>query len=64
MPMFEYQCQGCKNEFERLVFAGDKDKVDCPECGSSNVRKKMSATSFMSSSSSGRCATSPPGGFS
>ncbi|MDD9303589.1 MAG: hypothetical protein HUK40_15105 [Desulfobacter sp.] len=31
MPIFEYQCDACKNEFERLVFANDKSKIKCPK---------------------------------
>jgi len=56
MPIYEYQCDHCKKEFEKLVFAGDKGKVECPECKSSDVRKKMSAVSFMGNSI-GSCAT-------
>jgi putative FmdB family regulatory protein len=64
MPIFEYLCHNCKKEFERLVFTGDSQKIDCPECGSDDVKKKMSATSFMSGSGFGGCVTQPAKGFS
>lgn len=59
MPIYEYQCNACKNEFERLVFAGDKKEINCPDCTSADVTKKMSATSFMNTNSIGKCATGP-----
>ena len=65
MPIYEYKCSKCKKEFEKLVFAGDDNDISCPECNSSKVAKKMSATSFMGASSLGKCATgAPSAGFS
>ncbi|RLC19112.1 MAG: zinc ribbon domain-containing protein [Deltaproteobacteria bacterium] len=65
MPIYEYKCNKCKKEFEKLVFAGDDKDISCPECNSSKVVKKMSAASFMSGSSLGKCASGAPGaGFS
>ena len=63
MPIFEYQCTHCKKEFERLVFAGEEGKINCPDCASSDIIKKMSATSFMGSSI-GTCAADAPKQFS
>jgi len=63
MPIFEYKCNQCKKEFEKLVFAGEENNISCPECKSLKVAKKMSATSFMGNSM-GKCATSSPKGFS
>lgn len=42
MPIFEYVCQNCGKEFERLVFRSD-EVVECPECGQQSVNKLMSA---------------------
>jgi len=65
MPIYEYKCNKCKKEFEKLVFAGDDTDISCPECQSHKVTKKMSAASFMANSSIGSCATGSPGsGFS
>lgn len=63
MPIYEYQCKTCDHEFERLVFTHDNSKVECPECKSFDVNKKMSATRFMSGSSIGKCADEPARGF-
>jgi len=40
MPIFEYCCCACGEEFEKLVFGSTK--VVCPKCESGNIRKKMS----------------------
>lgn len=59
MPIFEYQCSRCKAEFEKLVFRADEDEIQCPDCQSKEVVKKMSATSITGSD---KCA--PAGGTS
>ncbi|HDH50692.1 MAG TPA: zinc ribbon domain-containing protein [Nitrospirae bacterium] len=41
MPIFEYTCQDCKNEFEKLV-SGTNPEVSCPKCSSKNTKKKFS----------------------
>lgn len=63
MPIYEYQCNACANEFEKLMFAGDTPEITCPECRSRDVTKKMSASSFMGKSI-GTCAADAPKGFS
>ncbi|MDA8154919.1 MAG: zinc ribbon domain-containing protein [Actinomycetota bacterium] len=40
MPIYEYKCSKCASEFEKLVFSSTK--VQCPNCGSAEVRKKLS----------------------
>ncbi len=64
MPIFEYHCNQCKNEFEKLVFSGEEQSITCPNCNTEDVGKKMSVSSFMGSSSMGKCATSSPKNFS
>ena len=44
MPIFEFICQKCGKEFERLVFRSD-EAVQCPACGQENVNKMMSTCS-------------------
>jgi len=41
MPIYEYKCGACKEEFEELVFGSGA--VKCPKCGSDKTAKKMSA---------------------
>jgi putative FmdB family regulatory protein len=64
MPIYEYQCDSCNTVFEKLVFQGDEDGIECPDCGAKNVKKLLSATRLMGSSGSGACAPGAPSGFS
>jgi len=32
MPLYQYRCQICRNEFEKLVKMDARDKVRCPDC--------------------------------
>lgn len=41
MPIFEYECEVCRHEFEHLV-RGENPTAACPECGSEQLRKRMS----------------------
>jgi len=41
MPIFEYVCKKCNNQFEELVFSQDEQAV-CPSCGSTKTAKLMS----------------------
>ncbi len=53
MPIFEYKCNKCLKEFEKLVFGSQK--ICCPQCDSEDVQKKFSlfAMSGVQSASSG-----------
>ncbi len=44
MPIFDYKCNGCENEFEMLVRSSEA-VVQCEKCGSENVERKISAFS-------------------
>ena len=44
MPIFEYKCEKCGNEFELIVFGSDLP--ECPSCGDKNPVKKMSTFGF------------------
>lgn len=63
MPIFEYSCESCGAEFERLVFPSEKDPVTCPQCKQESVKKKMSAASLCNRKSDG-CGSAAPRGFS
>ena len=49
MPIFEYRCQKCKEDFEKITF-NSKAPITCPRCQSKRVTKKLSAFSFKSGS--------------
>lgn len=58
MPLYEFQCTDCKDEFEELVrSAAAADDVKCPRCGGEHVRRKVSL--FASKSSSASLAFGP-----
>jgi putative FmdB family regulatory protein len=48
MPIYEFECEKCRHQFERLVFAGDNDTPECPKCGCRKTSKLMSACSIRS----------------
>ncbi|HDH53341.1 MAG TPA: zinc ribbon domain-containing protein [Nitrospirae bacterium] len=41
MPIYEYKCIDCEEDFEELVSGTDPD-VSCPKCSSKNIKKKLS----------------------
>ncbi len=43
MPIFDFHCSACQNQFEDLVF-GD-EKAVCPKCGEQNIERMVSAPS-------------------
>ncbi|MFV0439168.1 MAG: FmdB family zinc ribbon protein [Desulfopila sp.] len=46
MPLYEFECLDCKSTFEQLVKSvGETDGLACRHCGSSNIRKIISAGS-------------------
>jgi putative FmdB family regulatory protein len=40
MPLYDFHCGSCGEEFERLVRGGDI--VECPSCGGRNVERLLS----------------------
>ncbi len=63
MPIYEYHCNQCDNEFEKLVLKSSETIV-CPKCKSAKVERLMSTFAFSSggkfkstaSSSCGSCS--------
>ncbi len=64
MPISEFVCEECEENFEKLVRIAGNVQVTCPSCGSARTKKKMSTcashleggrSSFSSSSSD--CST-------
>ena len=68
MPIYEYQCERCDNEFEDLVRLGTPDEeIECPSCGECECRRVLSVFSSQagrSASVGGAAACGPSGGFS
>lgn len=43
MPIYEYQCSDCGEEFEKLVRLSEADaKPECPNCESHKTQKRLS----------------------
>lgn len=46
MPIYEYRCEACGAELEKLQKINDPPLQDCPECGKAALTKLVSASSF------------------
>ncbi|NEZ04596.1 zinc ribbon domain-containing protein [Wenzhouxiangella sp. XN201] len=46
MPIYEYRCQSCGHELEKLQKISDPPLADCPECGEPALTKLISAAGF------------------
>jgi len=42
MPLYEYRCRDCGEEFEVLVGTSGSGTVECPACGGTSAEKLMS----------------------
>jgi putative FmdB family regulatory protein len=42
MPIYEYRCRSCGNEFEALVSASAKASPPCPSCGAEGAKRLFS----------------------
>lgn len=63
MPLYEFQCTDCKDEFEELVRSSAAvAEVKCPRCGGQHVRRKVSL--FASKAGSSLSFGSAPAGSS
>ncbi|NIT04179.1 zinc ribbon domain-containing protein [Candidatus Saccharibacteria bacterium] len=66
MPIFEFRCEECKEQFEALVGQGRQvSDLKCPKCGGQDLAKLFSAFGFkgspeskmVSSTSSSACGS-------
>jgi len=46
MPIYEYHCASCQRDLEKLQKLSDPPLGECPECGASGLRRKVSAPGF------------------
>jgi len=42
MPLYEYHCRECGNDYEELVSLHATESPPCPSCSSEDTEKKMS----------------------
>lgn len=63
MPLYEYECQGCRRTFEILQRVGaGAEGLKCPRCGGSELHKEFSTFAASGTSSAG-AACAPSGRF-
>ncbi len=63
MIMYEFVCKHCRKVFEELV-RDDSEAVSCPNCGSSEVERVLSAVKSRSDSQGTGSSCVPSSGFS
>jgi putative FmdB family regulatory protein len=47
MPIFEFECQDCGNQFEKFTRPKERKKIRCPACSSRSVKKLLSSFSCL-----------------
>ena len=43
MPLYEFRCRACLEEFEALVRPHDSEALRCPACGNSDLEQLLSS---------------------
>ena len=51
MPIFEYACKECDQQFEALVYGNEK--AECPKCHSKKLAPQLSVFAVSAKSSAG-----------
>lgn len=70
MPLYEYHCNECGEEFEKMVRFSETDRSQvCPQCQGSDTKKKISSFASIGAAQSGGAAAASSscgsrGGFS
>ena len=60
MPIYEFHCEDCDQDFEYLVLGADKPE-GCPHCESTQFRRQLSACGFVSKGAGGQTTTASAG---
>ncbi len=58
MPIYEYRCEECSDDFEALVLPNRSTFVACPSCGSEAVERALSLPSVQTDGTRGRALES------
>jgi putative FmdB family regulatory protein len=65
MPIYEYSCNKCNENFTLFQWiSSSEDKTSCPMCGSRDIRKKLSTFSCSLSADPGSSTGGSNSGFS
>lgn len=46
MPIYEYRCEHCGHEMDKMQKLADPPLTDCPACGQPTLKKLISAAGF------------------
>ncbi|MDX1554800.1 MAG: zinc ribbon domain-containing protein [Xanthomonadales bacterium] len=46
MPIYEYRCESCGHELEKLQRISEEPLTDCPACAESSLRRLISPAGF------------------
>ena len=46
MPIYEYRCNACGHELEKIQRMSDAPLTECPDCGKAELRRLVSAPGF------------------
>jgi putative FmdB family regulatory protein len=58
MPIYEYECQSCGEDFDALRRIRDDDReVECPCCHEKNAERKISLPSLEGTAGAGNCGS-------
>lgn len=58
MPIFEYKCEKCGENFEQLVLG--KEVPNCPKCNTNEVKKQISLCGFFNKGEDGTIKSATP----
>lgn len=61
MPIYEYICDDCKNEFEKIVI-NKQQEIACPKCSSKRATIQLSVFSSAVAGGSAKSSTPQSGG--
>jgi putative FmdB family regulatory protein len=60
MPLLDFKCMECGNKFNELVYGSNRNKLKCPNCGSSDLKQIYEGKCYFgmlgSTSGSGGCS--------
>ena len=63
MPIFEFICNECGCEFEKLVRkSSENNEIQCPECRSSDLEEKISGFASVSTNGVSSASNCTPSG--
>ena len=63
MPLYEYHCDSCERDFEkRRAIREANEAIQCPECESTEVTRKLSLFVALTKSDSGMSSLGGGGG--